>query len=119
MPEKFDVQVVKVMLWAQDMDRAVCFMRDALGLEVGFQSPHWSELKHGDTVIALHGGGDGTPNRSGLGFQVSDVEAACAAAKEHGATVLKAPETRPGEPIKLAELRDPDGNEWTLSQYIG
>ena len=31
---------------AQDMDRAVAFYRDVVGLKVNSQSPMWSELAH-------------------------------------------------------------------------
>ena len=118
MPDLFEIHTVKIVLWAQDMDRALAFHRAVFGFETHFESSHWSELSQGDTVIALHGGGDGSSNRSGLSLEVSDLRVACATAREHGATILKAPESRPGEPIELAEIRDPDGNVIVLTADV-
>jgi catechol 2,3-dioxygenase-like lactoylglutathione lyase family enzyme len=37
-----------------DMDKAVKFHRDVLGLKVKFDSPGWSEFVTGETTLALH-----------------------------------------------------------------
>jgi len=37
-----------------DMDKAVVFHRDTLGLTLKFQSPGWSEFATGETALALH-----------------------------------------------------------------
>ena len=54
------IECVKYMLFAQDMNRALAFYRDVLGLSVKLESEHWSELTHGDSIVALHGGHDGS-----------------------------------------------------------
>ncbi|MCH7800952.1 MAG: VOC family protein [Chloroflexi bacterium] len=113
------IESIKFMLMAHDMDRAVAFYRDVMGLEVRSRSPMWSELAHGDAVVALHGGGQGEFNETGLSFQVSDIESACAEVESGGGRIRKAPENRPGEPIKLAELSDSEGNGFTMAQYVG
>ena len=113
------IECVKYMLFAQDMTRAVAFYRDVLGLTPTVESEHWSELKHGDAIVALHGGGDGSRNKTGLSFQVRDAEAACREAAQGGATVERQPESRPGEPIKLADLVDPEGNTFMITEYVG
>jgi|TARA_B100000809_G_scaffold245549_1_gene272633 catechol 2,3-dioxygenase-like lactoylglutathione lyase family enzyme len=46
------IESLKYMLMVQDMDRAVAFYRDVVGLKVNSQSPMWSELAHGDAVVA-------------------------------------------------------------------
>jgi catechol 2,3-dioxygenase-like lactoylglutathione lyase family enzyme len=52
-----------------DMDRAVRFHRDTLGLPLKFQSPGWSEFATGDTTLALHPASEKNPARqSGVGF---------------------------------------------------
>ena len=114
-----NVQQVYYMLMVEDMDRAVAFYRDVVGLEVRSTSSRWSELAYGDATVALHGGGTGARNKTGLGFTVSDIDAACREAADGSATVLRAPEERPGEPIKLAGLVDTEGNEISFTQYIG
>ncbi len=113
------IEQVKYMIMAQNMKRAIRFYTETMGLTLAFESDMWTELNLGGSVIALHGGGDGKPNRTGLSFQVTDIQKACEKAKAGGATVFFGPEHRPGEPIILAELRDQEGNEIAFSQYIG
>ncbi len=110
---------VKYMLMAQDMDRGIAFYRDVIGLELKFSSQHWTELAWGDLIIALHGGGTGAFQKTGLGFQVADIEAACQEVAAGGGKILLPPSSRPGEPILLAELADPEGNGFSFSQYVG
>ena len=60
--------------YVDDMDRAVAFYRDKLGLEPAFQSPFWSEFATGDTKLALHpASGDNKAGHVELGFEVDDV----------------------------------------------
>ena len=110
------IQAVKFLLNAQDMDRAVAFYRDVIGLDLKETSPHWSELTYGDAIIALHGGGTGELQRTGLSFQVEDIHAVCQAVVVGGGKILLPPQDRPGEPIILAEVVDTEGNGFMLSQ---
>lgn len=110
---------IKYMIMAQDMKRAISFYTQTMGLKVNFTSDEWTQLSFGDAVVALHGGGDGQPNRTGLNFEVSDIDQACAEAKAGGAVILHGPANREGEPIFLAGLRDPEGNEISIYQYKG
>lgn len=112
------IRSVKFMLMAKDMDRAVAFYRDVIGLEVRLAGEHWSELALGDAIIALHAGGDGEYRPTGLSFEVDDIVAACEGVVAGGGKLLRPPEDRPGEPIKLADLADPEGNGFTISQPI-
>jgi lactoylglutathione lyase len=57
-----------------DMDRAVRFHRDTLGLPLKFQSPGWSEFATGETTLALHSASEKNPGgKVELGFQVNDL----------------------------------------------
>lgn len=112
-------QAVKYVLMAQDMDRAIAFYRDAMGLIESFVSPYWSELRFGDAIVGLHGGGDGSLQQTGLSIQYEDVREAYAEALNAGATGVKEPEQREGEPIMLASVTDPEGNVIMLTQYVG
>jgi catechol 2,3-dioxygenase-like lactoylglutathione lyase family enzyme len=59
-----------------DMDKAVKFYRDALGLKVKFESAGWSEFVTGETTLALHPASEKNPaGKVELGFTVADVEA--------------------------------------------
>lgn len=113
------VETVKFMLMAQDMDRAVAFYRDVVGLSVRFASSHWTELTHGDAVVALHGGGSGEFVETGLSLQVADADAACDTVAAGGGTVRNAPEQRESEPIRLARVTDTEGNGFMITQYVG
>lgn len=65
-----------VMKFVADMDRAVRFHRDTLGLSLKFQSPGWSEFSTGEVTLALHPATEGKPAGSvELGFQIPDLEA--------------------------------------------
>jgi predicted enzyme related to lactoylglutathione lyase len=113
------VESVKYMLMAQDMDRAVRFYRDVIGLKVAFESPEWTELTFGNAIVALHGGGTGKYQKTGLSLQVRDIVSACKELEAAGGKIASPPQTRPGEPIKLAEVLDTEGNAFSLTQYVG
>lgn len=113
------LEKVKIMLMAADMKRAVRFYRDVIGLEEVFVSDFWTELRHGDAIIALHGGHDGSRNPTGLSFQFEDVIAKAESIRQAGAVLLQSPQQREGEPILLGIYRDAEGNEVFVTQYIG
>ena len=83
-----------------------------------FESPEWSELAHGDAIVALHGGGKGEFCTTGLGLQVNDIRAACREVEAGGGTIASPPMERPGEPIILAEVVDTEGNQFSLTEYL-
>jgi predicted enzyme related to lactoylglutathione lyase len=112
------IESMKFMLMVQDMDRAVAFYRDVLGLEVKYGSPMWTELAFGDAIVALHGGGTGESSQVGLSVTVDDVDAACAEVAAGGGRVASPPQDRAGEPIRLASVVDTEGNTFSLAQYI-
>jgi predicted enzyme related to lactoylglutathione lyase len=59
-----------------DMNKAVKFHRDMLGLKLKFESPGWSEFVTGETTLALHPASEKNPaGKVELGFTVADVEA--------------------------------------------
>ena len=63
-----------VIMFVADMERAVKFYRDTLGLSLKFQSPGWSEFATGETVLALHPASGKNPAGSvELGFNVPDL----------------------------------------------
>ena len=112
------MQIDKVMfvLMAKDMERAVAFYRDVIGLEVKVNHGGWAELGYDDAVVALHAGGDGEYRPTGLAFRVADVEAACADVKAGGGKVVQPPVEPPGVGIIRAAVADPEGNGFTVTQ---
>ena len=113
-----DVRKVVFMLMVQDMDRAVAFYTDVIGLELRLREGGWAELGYDDAVVALHGGGDGEYRSTGLGLTVADVAEACEEVTRGGGRVIKAPEERAGVGIILAQLADPEGNGFELVQHV-
>jgi lactoylglutathione lyase len=64
-----------VIKFVADMDRAVTFYRDVLGLPLKFHSSGWSEFVTGETILALHPASQ--KNLAGaveLGFKVPDLD---------------------------------------------
>ena len=65
-----------VIKFVTDMDKAVKFYRDTLGLQLRFESPGWSEFATGETTLALHPASDKNPaGKVEFGFTVVDVGA--------------------------------------------
>jgi lactoylglutathione lyase len=64
-----------VIKFVDDMDRAVKFYRDILGMQLKFQSPGWSEFDTGETTLGLHPASQKNPAGSvELGFKVSNLQ---------------------------------------------
>lgn len=63
-----------VIEFVADMDRAVKFYRDTMGLPLIFQSPGWSEFATGETKLGLHPASDKSPSgKVEFGFNVADL----------------------------------------------
>ncbi len=64
-----------VIKFVGDMNRAVKFYRDVLGMTLKFESPEWSEFATGETTLALHPASEkNPPGTLELGFTVSDLQ---------------------------------------------
>jgi predicted enzyme related to lactoylglutathione lyase len=98
----------------QDLEQAVAFYRDGLGLAVKFQDgARFAALDGGGTTFALAGPEeDVTGGEPAVSFKVDDVAATVAKLTAAGAQVVRAPEEGPHE-IR-AVLRDPAGNPFVL-----
>ena len=100
--------------YVADMDRAVAFYRDTLGLELKFQTPGWSEFATGETTLALHPAS--AENRAGttvVGFRDDDFDAFCQAKSAAGVTFTKAPREEHG--VRLTEFLDSEGAPLSFS----
>jgi len=116
---KVQMEVVKFMLMVQDMERAVSFYCDTFGLSAKIEVPMWTELTFKNTIIALHGGGNGEHVKTGLSIQVKNLNAACKAVAAAGGKVIQKPTSRPNEPIIISSIIDTEGNEFMMTQFIG
>jgi len=69
------VKFTYAITFVADMERAVRFYRDTLGLPLKFESPGWSEFATGETTFALHPASEKNPAGSvELGFGVPDIQ---------------------------------------------
>jgi predicted enzyme related to lactoylglutathione lyase len=100
--------------FVSDMDAAVAFYRDALGLTLRFQSPSWSEFDTGETSLALHPASDENPAGSvQLGLGTEDIENFYAAGQAEGLVFTSPPMDVHG--TRIARFRDSDGAEISVS----
>jgi lactoylglutathione lyase len=100
--------------FVSDMDAAVSFYRDTLGLPLRFQSPAWSEFDTGATTLALHPASDDNPAGSvQLGLGTEDLDSFHAAGQAQGLLFTSPP--TPVHGIRIARFRDPDGAEISVS----
>jgi predicted enzyme related to lactoylglutathione lyase len=98
-----------------DMDRAVKFYRDTLGLALKFASPHWSEFSTGETTVALHPSSDRNPaGMTRLGFNVDDIHVFHKEMTAKGVQFTMAPAKQEFGGM-LAEFVDAEGTRVTVS----
>ena len=111
------------IIYVHDMDRAVGFYADVFGFRLVQHTPGWSMFRIGDATLALHGLFEGSSEsplpHAGLNFQVDNldeaIEAALAAGAEH--IVTRGPTSF--VPVRMCEMKDPDGNGFEFRQFVG
>jgi lactoylglutathione lyase len=97
-----------------DMEKAIAFHREVLGLKLRFTSPHWSEFDTGDVTLALHPANAENPAGAvQLGFSVDDVRKLYETRMESGLEFTAAP--RPESGAMLARIRNCEGAEISLA----
>lgn len=68
-------KLTHVIEFVENMERAVTFYRDVMGLPLKFQSPGWSEFSTGETTLALHPASEKNPaGKVEVGFSVADIQ---------------------------------------------
>src|ERR1700736_4787926 len=73
--EDINMKLSYTIKFVADMNRAVKFYRDTLGLPLKFESPGWSEFATGETTLALHPASEKNPAGTvELGFTVPNLE---------------------------------------------
>lgn len=97
-----------------DMDRAVAFYRDTLGVTLRFASPEWSEFDTGTTTLALHLASPENPAGSThLGFGTPDVADFHRTLSATGVRFTRNPGPLHG--VTLAEFVDSEGARCSVS----
>ena len=107
-----------VYYWIRDMDAAVAFYTEVVGLAlVRRESDGWAELEAPPIRLALHGTDDAERPGSGtVVFRVDDLDEARWSLEQRGASF----EANVGEVegfARFATFRDPDGNPIQIIEY--
>jgi catechol 2,3-dioxygenase-like lactoylglutathione lyase family enzyme len=108
------VQLVEVVLYVSDMERATRFYRDSIGLEIDFESEGWTTFRTGACTLALHlveqrDPGIGEPDPT---FNVADAAAERERLAAVGVAVTAIREPVAG--VQVFDVRDPDGNRVSI-----
>lgn len=107
------VRLAYAIKFVTDMETAVVFHRDKLGLPLKFQSPFWSEFATGETTLALHPASDRNPAGSvQLGYHVADLDALYATREEQGLSFTQPPTMQHG--AKISRFVGSEGEECSL-----
>jgi lactoylglutathione lyase len=105
-----------VIQFVADMDRAVRFYRDVLGLPLRFQSPGWSEFSTGETSLALHPASSKSPAGSvEIGFNVSNLETFYQEMSAKGVQ-FSTPPTKQDFGGALAQFLDSEGGRSSVAE---
>lgn len=119
-PDLSQSTVAQVLIPVEDLDRAVVFYRDTLGLPFLFTAPPQMSFFQCGTVRLLVGVPPADQPRgrgSAIYFQVSDIHGVFAELSRRGVAFQAAPHVihrAPEFDLWLAEFRDPDGNTLVL-----
>jgi predicted enzyme related to lactoylglutathione lyase len=116
--------IAQVALTVRDLDRAVTFYRDVLGLTFLFSAPpSLAFLRCGPTRVMLNGDPQAGPPAGGpiLYYAVADIQGAFAAVTAKGAPITEAPKaiaTVGGREVWLGFTEDPDGHPVGLMSEV-
>jgi lactoylglutathione lyase len=104
-----------VIEFVGDMDRAVKFYRDVVGLPLKFQSLDWSEFSTGETAFALHPASEKNPaGKVEIGFEVPHLQPFHDAMRAKGVPFPMAPKKQ-DYGLMLAQFEDSEGAHVTVS----
>ena len=105
--------------WTRDMERAVTFYRDVLGLPLANRAGNeWAEFQAGPVRLALHGTEEPSLPASGtVVFKVNDLDEARWALQQRG-VVFDGEESEVAGLARFTTFHDPDGNPMQLIEYL-
>ncbi len=102
-----------VIKFVADMDKAIAFHRDSLGLTLLFATPEWTEFDTGATTLVLHPASEGYPaGGMELAYAADDLDAFYAAREARGITFVMPPTELPGR--RIARFLDSEGRETSV-----
>jgi predicted enzyme related to lactoylglutathione lyase len=108
------VELVEVVLYVRDMGGAIRFYRDTLGVELDYESEHWTTFKTGACTLALHATelrepGSGEPDPT---FLVPDADSERDRLAAAGIQVTEIREPVTG--TRVFDATDPEGNRFSI-----
>ena len=109
------MELVHVIFYVRDMERAIGFYRDTIGLELDSESEHWTTFRTGACTLALHPAeqrevGVGEPDPT---FLVTDLDAEHERLTAAGVEVTEVRAPTPN--VRTFDARDPDGNRFSIA----
>ena len=107
-----------VYFFVADMERAVTFYRDVLGLRLVYRTgDDWAQFEAGPVQLGLHASAQGEHRLGGtLAFRVDDLDSSRVALVASGISFTPEGGGEGGEP-RFVEFHDPDGNVLGLLEY--
>jgi CreA protein len=107
-----------IYYWTRDMDSAVAFYTDVVGLRlVRRDGDEWAELDAGPIRFALHGTDEDAPGSGTVVLRVEDLDEARWTLESRGA-VFDASVGEVAGYARFATFRDPDGNAVQILEYV-
>ncbi len=116
--------VAQILVPVDNLERAIGFYRDTLGLQFLFTAPPQMAFFQCGTVRLLVGvppGGQPPQRGSAIYFQVADIQAVFQTLTARGVEFQANPHVvhrTPDLQLWLAEFRDPDGNPLALMSQV-
>lgn len=111
-----------VIHYVRDMKRATKFYCDVFDVAALFESPGWTELDFGDIKLALHilghDMGENPIPHAGLNFMVDNIEEIQSRIEQHGGELWELREPDDFVPVRVASVRDCEGNGFELRQEV-
>jgi lactoylglutathione lyase len=103
------------IVFVSDMQRAVSFYRDVVGLPLKFESPGWTEFATDGATLALHvRTGDEAAGRCRPGMNVADLDAFHTRMIERNVRCVQPPTETFG--TRIAQYVDLDGLEFSVAE---
>jgi predicted enzyme related to lactoylglutathione lyase len=115
------MHVTYINIFVSDLDRAVAFYRDTMGLPFQFTAPEhgYAAFLAGSIRLGIATPGEERPEligrQTGIGLEVADVEAEHARLTRAGVKFTMPPTRQPWGTV-MAMFADPDGNIFYLNQ---
>lgn len=119
-----DSSVGQILIPVEDLDRAIAFYRDTLGLRYLFSAPPKMSFFQSGNVRLLIGvpEGDGARQRGSMVyFKVDDIDGVYRTLADRGVRFEASPQLvhrSPTTELWLIEFRDPDGNPLALMSEV-